>query len=199
LPVYANFAAFEEIAMRVNDAHWLDVAVHASSEHCDDRPEWAGPELIVVHCVSLPEDEFGTGAPTRLFTGCLDTDEDPSFADLAGVRVAPHVLIERDGRVTQFVPFDRRAWHAGVSCWHGRDLTNDYSIGIELEGSIHAPFTDEQYRCLTGIIAALLAKYDGLSPDCVVGHSEIAPGRKLDPGPHFDWAYVLAEVHRPIA
>lgn len=181
--------------MRVNSTHQLeDVAQHVS-EHCDERPHWAVLELVVVHCVSLPEGEFGTGAVQRLFTGCLDIDEHPSFADLEGVQVAPHVLITRDGSVQQFVPFDRRAWHAGVSSWAGRELCNDYSIGIELEGSVWQAFDEAQYESLAQVLGALFVKYAGLNPACVVGHAEIAPGRKEDPGKLFDWRGLLPRIH----
>ena len=106
------------------------------------------PELIVVHCVSLPEGEYGTGAPQRLFTGELDCAEHPSFADLAGLRVAPHLMIDREGQIEQFVSFDKRAWHAGISSWRGRNSCNDFSIGVELEGSVEDDYTVDQYRTL---------------------------------------------------
>jgi AmpD protein len=183
--------------MRVTTQHQLETAVQQISEHCDERPGWARPELIVVHCVSLPEGEFGTGAAERLFTGCLDIDEHPSFSDLDGVHVAPHLLIERDGSVHQFVTFDKRAWHAGVSSWQGRELCNDYSIGIELEGSVHVAYTEAQYDCLVQVLRALFEKYDGLSPAGVVGHAEVAPGRKDDPGPHFAWRDLFVRIHPP--
>ena len=189
------FSDRTNIGMRVNSTHQLeDVAQHVS-EHCDERPDWAALELVVVHCVSLPEGEYGTGAAQRLFTGCLDVAEHPSFADLEGVHVAPHVLITRDGSVQQFVPFDRRAWHAGVSCWGGRESCNDYAIGIELEGSVWQAFAEAQYESLAHVLDALFVKYAGLSPACVVGHAEIAPGRKEDPGKCFDWRRVLLRIH----
>ena len=141
----------------------------------------------MVHGISLPPGRFGTGLVDALFTNTLDTTVDPALADLASVRVSSHLLISRRGAVTQFVPFDRRAWHAGVSSHRGRERCNDYSIGIELEGTDDRPYTKSQYDKLAGVLAALLREYPRLSLAGVVGHSEIAPGRKTDPGPAFDW------------
>ena len=154
---------------------------------------------MVVHCVSLPEGRYGTGAPAQLFQGDLDHHSHPTFADLAGVRVAPHVLIDRVGHLQQFVPFDQSAWHAGVSSWAGRGNCNDYSIGIELEGWVGDPFTDAQYQQLARVVVALLDAYPELSPGAVVGHSDVAPGRKQDPGAHFDWAKCHREIHKLLA
>ena len=189
--------------MNIDSTHRLAEARWRPSEHCD-RPRSKDDEAldvfqcdaIVVHCVSLPEGEFGTGAPARLFTGELDCNEHPSFSDLDGLRVAPHLLIDRQGHVEQFVAFDRGAWHAGQSSWRGRPGCNRFSLGIELEGTLATGFTDAQYVALTEVCAALCAHYPSLSPSAIVGHQEIAPGRKQDPGPYFDWPRLLVPLHR---
>lgn len=170
---------------RISEAHWCP------SPHCDDRAEWTSIDLVVVHCVSLPEGEFGTGAPGRLFRGELDCSEHPSFSDLVGLEVSPHLFIQRDGHLEQFVSFDKRAWHAGVSSWRGRSRCNDFSVGIELEGAVGVEYTTFQYDVLLAVFDALRNRYDSLAVDALVGHNEIAPGRKNDPGPTFEWAAVL--------
>ena len=173
--------------MRVQPDAKLNQAQWTPSPHFDARPDAAQVEMVVVHCVSLPEGEFGTGAPQRLFRGELDLSEHPSFADLAGMEVSPHLFIDRDGAVQQFVALDQRAWHAGLSSWCGRVRCNDYSIGIELEGAVNVSYTQTRYEVLADVLKALFEHFDHLDPANVVGHSEIAPGRKLDPGPSFDW------------
>ena len=185
--------------MNVTAEHRLEGARWQPSAHFDERPAQLTPELIVIHCISLPEGEFGTGFPSQLFCGTLDTACHESFADLDGVRVAPHVLIDRQGSVEQFVGFDKRAWHAGVSSWRGRSGCNDYAIGIELEGCVNNAFTAAQYDALTAVVLALLAHYPGLSVDAIVGHNEIAPGRKADPGPGFSWSAWLCDLARRTA
>lgn len=177
--------------MRVLDNHRLDGVDWRPSPHFEPRPAGVAPELIVLHCVSLPENEFGTGAPMRLFQGQLDVTEHPTFADLQGLRVSPHVFIDRTGHVNQLVSFDHQAWHAGLSSWRHRPGCNPYSIGIELEGSVHQGYAEAQYVNLLHCLRALLAFYPNLSVERVVGHADIAPGRKQDPGPHFDWLRVL--------
>ncbi|MFM8356289.1 MAG: 1,6-anhydro-N-acetylmuramyl-L-alanine amidase AmpD [Gammaproteobacteria bacterium] len=162
------------------------------SRNVDLRGAGARIELLVMHCISLPPGQFGTGWPAALLAGTLDTGAHPSLADLAGVRVSAHLLIDRHGRIVQFVPFDQRAWHAGVSAWRGRSGCNRMSIGIELEGTERTPYAEAQYRVLTQLLPVLMARYPALGRDTVVGHAEIAPGRKRDPGPHFDWVRVLA-------
>lgn len=189
--------------MNIDSTHRLADAQWRPSEHCD-RPRSKDDQAldvfqcdaIVVHCVSLPDGEFGTGAPARLFTGELDCTEHPSFSDLEGLRVAPHLLIDRRGDIVQFVAFDRGAWHAGQSSWRGRPSCNRFSLGIELEGTLATGFTDAQYVALTEVCAALCAHYPSLSPSAIVGHQEIAPGRKQDPGPYFDWPRLLVPLHR---
>jgi len=160
------------------------------SPHCDARPAGATAELIVVHGISLPPGEFGGPWVDRLFAGSPLGDSHPYFATLAGVRVSAHAFIARDGGLSQYVPFQDRAWHAGASSWRGRSACNDFSVGIELEGVDDRPYDDAQYRALGALLRALRATYPALSTAEVVGHSDIAPGRKTDPGPAFEWARI---------
>ena len=152
--------------------------------NCDQRPQGEAVSLLVIHAISLPPGEFGGDAIERLFTNRLDPDAHPYFRSIHGLRVSAHFLIMRDGRLIQFVPCDRRAWHAGVSSWHQRENCNDFSIGIELEGCDDQPFEDTQYDVLRHLVAVLKHHYPITD---VVGHADIAPGRKTDPGPFFDW------------
>lgn len=153
----------------------------------DERPPGVPPELVIVHGISLPPGDFGGPWIDRLFSGNLDPAAHPYFAGLAGVKVSAHALVRRDGTVTQYVPFGARAWHAGTSSYAGRSACNDFAIGIELEGTDELPYTDVQYRVLAGLIRAACAAYPTLSRQRVVGHSDVAPGRKSDPGAAFDW------------
>lgn len=155
------------------------------SPNHDERPPGAQIELLVIHNISLPPGEFGGSAIIELFTNRLDPAAHPYYATIADRRVSAHFLIRRDGETIQFVPCGNRAWHAGASEWRGRGRCNDFSIGIELEGSDEMPFEDAQYEALAELILALRARYPVAD---VAGHSDIAPGRKTDPGPHFDWA-----------
>jgi AmpD protein len=180
--------------VNVDASHWLDSVERRPSPHCDDRPDRDDVSLIVVHGISLPPGRFGTGLVDDLFLGRLDCSKHPALSDLAGVRVSAHLFVERDGRVTQFVPFDRRAWHAGISSFRGRQRCNDFSIGIELEGADEVPYADAQYAVLVRILEALRRRYPRITLGAIVGHSDVAPGRKTDPGPAFDWVRVLREV-----
>jgi len=164
------------------------------SPHFDSRPSGCVPELIIVHGISLPPGEFGGPWIDRLFTGSLPPDAHPYFRTIAGGRVSAHGVIRRDGQIAQYVPFGERAWHAGVSEYRGRSACNDFSIGIELEGADTIPYADPQYAQLAAIIRALLGAYSTLSTDRIVGHSDIAPGRKTDPGPAFDWNRLRAAL-----
>ena len=155
------------------------------SPNHDERPPGTQIELLVIHNISLPPGEFGGSAIIELFTNRLDPAAHPYYATIAGRRVSAHFLIRRDGETIQFVPCGNRAWHAGASEWRGRGRCNDFSIGIELEGSDETPFEDAQYEALAELILALRARYPVAD---MAGHSDIAPGRKTDPGPHFDWA-----------
>ncbi len=157
---------------------------YLASPHCDARPAGAAIELIVVHNISLPPGEFGGPGIVDLFLGRLQAAEHPYYAGIAGLRVSAHFLIRRDGSVIQFVPCTQRAWHAGVSLWRGRERCNDFSVGIELEGTDEIPFEDVQYGRLGALVAALKGCYPIAE---VTGHSDIAPGRKTDPGSAFDW------------
>ncbi len=164
---------------------WLAGTARFESPHFNERPfEDAVPHTVVLHNITLPPGRFGTGLVRDLFMGTLDTSLDPALSDLAGLRVSSHFFIDRAGAVTQFVSCAKRAWHAGVSRLAGRDNCNDFTIGIELEGTDFTDFEAVQYESLTALLHAIDAKY---SLDCVVGHSDIAPGRKTDPGAHFDW------------
>lgn len=158
------------------------------SPHHDPRPAGVVADLIIVHGISLPPDEYGGPWIDRLFTGDLPAAAHPYFEAIAGRRVSAHVLIRRDGEPVQYVSFNRRAWHAGVSSHRGRDACNDFSVGIELEGSDDVPYEPSQYETLTALILALRAAYPSLATAEVVGHSDVAPGRKTDPGDAFDWS-----------
>jgi AmpD protein len=162
------------------------------SPHFDERPRNVSAELIIVHGISLPPGEFGSACIEQLFTGNLDPQAHPFFREAAQRRVSAHALIRRDGQMIQFVPFDKRAWHAGASQYEGRSDCNDFSIGIELEGTDTVPYEDAQYSSLSRLIKALLATYPSLARERIVGHSDVAPGRKSDPGPAFDWARLRA-------
>ena len=160
---------------------------HPSPNH-DERPPGSDIDMVVVHCISLPPGVFSGDCIDRFFTNQLPVGEHPFFAEIEGLRVSAHLLIRRSGEIVQFVPFHRRAWHAGVSHFCGRDRCNDFSIGIELEGTDDSPYEDTQYDALARVVSSLLAAYSAITPDRIVGHSDIAPGRKTDPGPLFDWA-----------
>ena len=177
--------------MHVTQDHRLARTRQCASPNQDPRPDPEDISLLVIHNISLPPGRFGTGLIEEFFLNRLDTGRDPSLADLKNVKVSAHLLIDRRGRTTQFVPFDQRAWHAGVSSWRGRPGCNDFSIGIELEGVETRPYTQAQYRQLERVLRALLRRYPRLSPEAIVGHQEIAPGRKTDPGPAFDWGRIL--------
>jgi Negative regulator of beta-lactamase expression len=181
----------------VDAAHRLQQARWSPSPHWDARPDGSAVELLVVHAISLPPGEFGGPQIEDFFIGRLDCAAHPYFAGLAEVRVSAHLLIRRDGETVQFVPFDQRAWHAGASSFAGRSRCNDFSVGIELEGDDEHAFTDSQYRALTRSIHALMRAYPALTPERIVGHADIAPGRKTDPGPHFDWLRLTAELEFP--
>jgi N-acetyl-anhydromuramoyl-L-alanine amidase len=166
---------------------WLPRARRVPSPNCDDRPDALDISLLVIHNISLPPGRFGGPHVEELFTNRLDPASHPFFASIRDLRVSAHLFIDRRGRLTQFVPLHRRAWHAGASSFRGRTRCNDYSIGIELEGTDDRPFTAAQYRRLARVGRWLLRRYPAIRPDCIVGHSDIAPGRKTDPGPWFDW------------
>lgn len=182
----------------------VDAATHrlrdvrfVASPNLDERPDPADISLLVVHNISLPPGEFGGPHVEQLFTNRLDWDAHPYFGTLRDLKVSAHCFIDRDGAVTQFVPFNQRAWHAGQSTFDGRSRCNDFSVGIELEGTDDREFTEAQYVQLSRVTAALMRAYPKITRDRIAGHSDIAPGRKTDPGPHFDWNSFLLRIEFP--
>jgi len=161
------------------------------SPNCDDRPDGVEVSLVVLHSISLPPGEYGGDSIERLFTNGLDPAAHPYFAEIRELKVSSHFLVRRDGELIQFVPVERRAWHAGASSWRGRSRCNDFSIGIELEGTEEDVFTEAQYRALAVLLKDLQKK---LPIRDVAAHSDVAPGRKTDPGARFDWARLLAAL-----
>ncbi|MDT8387747.1 MAG: 1,6-anhydro-N-acetylmuramyl-L-alanine amidase AmpD [Thiogranum sp.] len=172
------------------DGDWLTNARRLLSPNCDDRPADCDISLIVVHGISLPPGQYKGDYIDALFTNQLDPAEHAYFAEIADLRVSSHVLIRRTGELIQYVPFRRRAWHAGFSCYNERQACNDFAIGIELEGQDEEPYEDVQYRQLAELVRVLRTHYPEIGPGAVVGHCEIAPGRKTDPGPAFDWTHL---------
>ena len=168
-----------------------DTIFSRPSPHFDERPEGERIALVVIHNISLPPGEFGGPYIDDLFMGRLDPHAHPYFRDIAGLRVSSHFLIRRDGELVQYVPTELRAWHAGASQWKGRERCNDFSIGIELEGADDVPFAEPQYETLATLTRELFARYGKLD---IAGHSDIAPDRKTDPGPWFQWPRYLAAL-----
>ena len=185
-----------ESNVQISADHWLEDVVRCASSNCDDRSDPDDIALVVIHNISLPPGQFGGGLVERFFTNCLDCSIDAALHDLEGVRVSSHLFVDRRGRVTQFVPFHRRAWHAGVSSHRGREGCNDYSIGVELEGTDEVSYDEAQYESLTEVLVALMSRYPRLSLEGIVGHREIAPQRKTDPGLAFDWSRLYRDVVR---
>lgn len=171
----------------VDQNGWIQPAEHLPSPNCNDRPCESEISLLVIHNISLPPGEYNNSCIERFFCNQLDHGAHPFFQEIKGVQVSAHLLIKRSGQVIQFVPISRRAWHAGVSCFQGREACNDYSIGIELEGTDTDPYTEGQYECLVHLTKAIVQAYPEITLDRIVGHSDIAPGRKSDPGQAFDW------------
>tara|TARA_R110002110_G_scaffold91264_2_gene237570 strand:- start:191824 stop:192387 length:564 start_codon:yes stop_codon:yes gene_type:complete len=172
----------------------IEQARQAPSPNYGPRPDDCAPQLLVIHNISLPPGCYEGDCVERLFTNCLDWDEHPYFGEIRGIEVSAHLLIRRDGSLVQFVNLEQRAWHAGESCHAGRDNCNDFSIGIELEGTDDDPYADEQYAVLSAVTMALQATYPALDSEQIVGHSDIAPGRKTDPGQAFDWPRYLGAL-----
>lgn len=169
------------------DDLWLTQVTQTPSPNADERPAGCDVDLLVIHNISLPPGEFGGHHIDDLFCNCLDPDAHPYFAGIAHLEVSSHLLIRRDGSTVQFVPLNRRAWHAGQSGFCGRERCNDFSIGIELEGSDDTAFTDAQYQQLAALTGEICALFPAITAARIVGHSDISPGRKTDPGPCFDW------------
>lgn len=172
---------------------WCAGVRHCPSAHCNERPQ-GEISLLVLHNISLPPGQFGTGKVQEFFTSGLNASEHAYFAGIADMRVSAHFFIERDGQISQFVSCLQRAWHAGVSSFAGRDNCNDFSLGIELEGTDDLPYSEAQYDALLALVQQLLAAYPALSVERICGHSDIAPGRKTDPGPAFDWPRLRTAV-----
>jgi len=168
----------------------LTPARYAPSPHCDDRPENTTIDMIVIHNISLPPGEFDTGAVEKFFCGKLDFSQHPYYETIKDLKVSPHLFIDRTGLITQFVPFAKRAWHAGESSFEGRTHCNDFSIGIELEGTDTVCYTKNQYTQLAHVIDTLREAYPEILRKRIVGHSDISPGRKTDPGKIFEWSYL---------
>ena len=179
----------------VSRAGWHRLARRCRSPNFDARPDGMAIELIVVHNISLPPGRFGGEAVGQFFRNQLPPAADPFFASIAQLRVSAHFFIRRDGELVQFVSTEKRAWHAGASLWKGRSRCNDFSVGVELEGTDATTFTAQQYRCLSALTKTLVSRYPSISE--VAGHADIAPGRKTDPGPKFDWSRYLAESGLP--
>lgn len=170
---------------------WMSAAQRIDSPNCDERPAGEVISMLVIHAISLPPSQFGSTDVVNLFTNQLDPSAHPYFSEICHLRVSAHFLIRRDGALMQFVSCRQRAWHAGASSWKGRERCNDFSIGIELEGCDELPFEDMQYERLAGLIHSLRVCYP---IEAVVGHSDISPGRKTDPGPCFDWLRIAPLV-----
>ncbi|MBU2761602.1 1,6-anhydro-N-acetylmuramyl-L-alanine amidase AmpD [Acidithiobacillus sulfurivorans] len=177
-----------------NAAGWHAMAHVAPSPYFDQRPVGVDLDLLVVHAISLPPEQFGSGEVPRFFMGVLDFDRDPYYEQLKNLRVSAHFFIERDGKLWQHVSVWDRAWHAGVSSWQGRSACNDYSVGVELEGSESSEFLPIQYQRLAALSWDLQKLFPTMLRERIVGHADIAPGRKWDPGPGFSWDY-FTEVY----
>ncbi|MCW9047812.1 MAG: 1,6-anhydro-N-acetylmuramyl-L-alanine amidase AmpD [Gammaproteobacteria bacterium] len=183
--------------MKINNKSGLLAnALQISSENNDDRPNNESIRLIVVHNISLPPGEFGGPYISQLFTNQLNKTEHPYFADIYQLKVSSHLLIRRDGEIIQYVPFHKRAWHAGASSYCGIEGCNDFSIGIELEGTDDIPYEPVQYEKLANLFEELRQSYPDIDKNAITGHCDIAPGRKTDPGPAFDWDYLQKLITR---
>jgi len=178
----------------IDDHGWLVDACRIPSPNHNDRSNPLDVSLLVIHNISLPPKQFGNAYICDFFTNCLDASEHPYFKEIAELQVSSHLLIDRAGKITQFVPFDKRAWHAGDSCFDGIDNCNNYAIGIELEGADDIPYSDEQYQSLVVVTQLLMAHYPTITKQRIVGHSDISPGRKTDPGPAFDWQRYFSDL-----
>ncbi len=182
-----------EKQLQIKDG-WLVNERRVLSPHFDQRPEPKEISLLIIHYISLPPEQFGGGYIDDFFQGKLDPQAHPYFQEISPLRVSAHCLIERTGRVTQYVNFADRAWHAGLSCFEGRDKCNDFAIGIELEGSNEQPFTDAQYLALQALTQEIMRTYPHITKERIVGHCDVSPGRKIDPGQYFDWQRYLQNI-----
>ncbi len=186
----------EQTQQLVIENGWLQKTEHQVSNFFSPRESQDAISLLVVHNISLPAGCFGGNQITELFLGTLNIDAHPSFCDLKGVEVSAHCLIRRDGKIIQYVSFNNKAWHAGVSCFNGRDKCNDFSIGIELEGSDNIPYEEAQYQQLVKLTASLQKNYPLITNENIVGHCDIAPMRKTDPGKAFIWPYFHQQLQQ---
>lgn len=189
-PMKTNFDVFL-------DSGQIEPATQCRSPNQDARPVGVDPAMVVIHGISLPPGQFGGSEIEAFFTNTLDFDAHPYFDEIRGLEVSAHLLIRRNGAVTQFVPFTQRAWHAGASCFRGQDCCNDYSIGIELEGEDETAYDDRQYASLQNVLNAIFDAYPAISAREVAGHCDVAPGRKSDPGPAFDWLRLYDGLGEP--
>lgn len=180
---------------------WFTTARRVISPHCDTRPDGKDISLLVIHNISLPPGQYDNNYIEDFFSGALNPDAHPYFQTIHSMRVSAHCLIKRCGEIIQFVPFEQRAWHAGVSSFQGRQRCNDYSIGVELEGTDAQPFSQKQYESLIELTRAIMVQYPRITLGRIVGHNDIAPGRKTDPGVHFDWARlrVAIQAFKPLS
>lgn len=181
--------------LKIDEDGWLQNVEIVCSPNFDERPDMGDIRLLVVHGISLPPGQYGGDFVQQLFTNSLDPDEHAYFAQIRDLKVSAHCLITRAGRLIQFVSFRHRAWHAGVSCWQGSERCNDFSIGIELEGCDEDGYEEAQYHRLAELVIALRKQYPAILEQSLCGHSDIAPGRKTDPGPCFDWQHLAAVIH----
>lgn len=179
--------------MKIDELFYLEDAKICLSPNCSDR-DTQEISLLVIHNISLPPGEYGGGFIEQFFTNKLKSDEHPYFKDIVALKVSSHLLIERDGSITQFVPFNKKAWHAGVSSYQGRENCNEFSIGIEIEGTDDTSYTKEQYNSLIQVTMNLMEAYPNIQKNSIVGHSDIAPERKTDPGQAFDWEFYLSSL-----
>ncbi|EHK91001.1 N-acetyl-anhydromuranmyl-L-alanine amidase [Aggregatibacter actinomycetemcomitans RhAA1] len=173
---------------------WLLDERQVLSPHFDQRPDPQDISLLIIHYISLPPEQFGGGYIDDFFQGKLDVQAHPYFQEISLLRVSAHCLIERTGRITQYVNFNDRAWHAGLSCFEGREKCNDFTIGIELEGSNEQPFTSQQYDALQRLTRQIMQAYPRITKERIVGHCDVSPGRKIDPGQYFDWQRYLQDL-----
>ncbi|MCG8610463.1 MAG: 1,6-anhydro-N-acetylmuramyl-L-alanine amidase AmpD [Pseudomonadales bacterium] len=178
----------------ISEDGWISGVRKVPSPNFNDRPVGEEPSLLVIHNISLPPGQFGGNAVEKFFTNKLPADQHPFFQTIAKLTVSAHFFIQRTGAIIQFVPLHKRAWHAGVSSFEGRENCNDYAIGIELEGTDVEQYSREQYEVLIALTRAIMGRYPGISSGRIVGHSDIAPGRKTDPGASFDWSYYRAQL-----
>ena len=174
---------------------WLESVIHVSSPNTDLRPKNCDISLLVIHNISLPPGIFGGSFVEDFFTNNLDLTVNPYFQNLQDLKVSSHLYIKRSGQITQFVSLNERAWHAGLSVFNGRSNCNDFSIGIELEGTDEGGYTDYQYKSLVSVTRAIMTRYPAITSDRIVGHSDISPGRKTDPGNSFDWIRYKRELN----